>query len=87
VDNKFDDIDEEAQKLAEERSRKGLEISSMFKACFVNPQGKKTLRHLKKTFVDRDIYQKGLTFEETTFRQGEASVIRKILTEIGDETI
>jgi len=59
-----------------------LVIAKLFKATFSTPNGKKCLAHLKKTFVDRPIYRQGSTFEETTYREGEASVIRKILGEV-----
>jgi hypothetical protein len=54
-------------------------INKLFIGTFSTELGSRCLEHLKKTFGDRDIYKQGLTFEQTAFRQGEASVIRKII--------
>ena len=58
------------------------EISALFAGTFRTELGKRTLEHLKNVFVDRDIYVKGLSFEEVAFRQGEASVVNKIIKEL-----
>jgi len=63
-------------------NNKSIEIEKLYKATFSTPNGKKCLAHLKKVFVDRPIYRTGSTFEETAFREGEASLIRKILGEV-----
>ena len=60
----------------------GPEITSMFKAAFQTPHGRKVLTHLLKTFVDRPMYKAGLTPDEVAYRQGEADVIRQILAEV-----
>jgi len=61
---------------------KSITIEKLFKATFSTPNGKKCLSHLKKVFVDRPIYKQGSTFEETAFREGEASIVRKIIKEV-----
>lgn len=60
------------------------EIHKLFVGTFETELGQKCLKHLKKTFVDRPIYKQGLTFDEVAFRQGEASVISKIIKEVED---
>jgi len=53
-------------------------INSFIVGTFETPLGRKCLEHLEKTFVDRDVYSPGLTFEQTAFRAGEAAVIRQL---------
>jgi len=63
-------------------NNKSIIIEKLFKSIFSTPNGKKCLAHLKKVFVDRPMYKQGSTFEETAFREGEASIIRKIIKEV-----
>ena len=65
-----------------EMERQAQAINKLFVGTFSTQLGQRCLEHLKKTFVDRDIYQPGLTFDQTAYRQGEASVIRKIIQAI-----
>lgn len=58
------------------------EVTKMFKDVFNNPVGEKCLTHLKKTLVDRPIYKKGLSFDEVAFREGQADVVKQILSEV-----
>jgi len=59
------------------------EIHKLFVGTFGdNELGIRCLDHLVSTFVDRDIYKVGMTLDEVSFRQGEASVIKKILKEV-----
>ena len=58
------------------------EISALFKGTFETELGQKCLSHLESTFVNREIYKQGFTLDEVAFRQGEASVIKKILKEV-----
>ena len=58
------------------------EISALLKGTFGTELGQKCLTHLESTFIDRDIYKQGMTLDEVAFRQGEASVIKKILKEV-----
>ena len=59
-----------------------VEITSMFKVVFGTPEGAKCLTYLEKVFVDRPMYKKGQTLEETAYRQGEADLIRQIIKEV-----
>ena len=68
----------------EVNNKVGKEISAMFNATFSTELGKRTIEHLKKVFVDRDMYETGMTLDEVAFRQGEASIVKKILKEIND---
>lgn len=45
---------------------------------FETALGSKYLEFLVSHFVDRDMYEKGMTLEEVAYRQGQASLIRKI---------
>ncbi len=58
-----------------------VEINKMFKDTFKTASGKKCLKHLQK-LIDRPKYVKGSTFEETTFREGQADVVRQITNEV-----
>lgn len=58
------------------------EINVLFKSVFANEQGEKMLKYLNEVFVDRDIYKNGLTLDQVAFRQGEASIVKKIEQEI-----
>ena len=60
------------------------EISKLFAATFSTDAGKKCIEYLEDIFVDRDMYYRGLTLDEVAFRQGEASVVKKILKELND---
>lgn len=63
---------------------KYLEIKALFKGTFETELGRKCLDHLENVLVDRDMYKPGMTLDEVAFRQGEASVIKKILKEVND---
>jgi len=65
-----------------QRNRKATEIHKLIVGTFETEIGKRCLEHLKATFVDREIYKVGQSFEETTLRQGEANVINKIIREV-----
>ena len=60
------------------------ELSKLFNVTFSTDAGKKTIARLKEVFVDRDMYQPGMTLDQVAFRQGEASIVKKILKEIND---
>ena len=66
----------------EELTREQIEIASLFKGTFQTEIGKKCIERLKEVFVERDIYTPGMTLDQVAFRQGEASVIKKIIAEI-----
>ena len=57
------------------------EVHKLFVGTFETELGKRCLKHLVETFVDRDIYRPGMTLDEVAFKQGEASVIKKIMKE------
>jgi hypothetical protein len=63
----------------------GREITSMFKATFETVPGKKCIEHLEKVFIDREIYKKGLTLDEVAYRQGQADLVRQILSEVNKD--
>ena len=58
------------------------EISKLMVGTFETELGKKLLHHLAEVFIDRPMYKQGMTLEEVAFRQGEASVIEKIIKEV-----
>jgi len=78
MDNLFDD------EYEEEIVAVTNEIGIMFNGTFETELGKKTLTHLKETFVDRDMYIPGMTLDQVAFRQGEASIVKKILKEVNN---
>lgn len=73
---------QEEFRIAEERSKA---ITKLFKDTFSGQVGNKCLDHLKKTFVDRSMYQRGLSFEETAYRQGQADLVRQIISEVNKD--
>lgn len=58
------------------------EITILIKGTFGTELGRRAIEHLAEVFVDRDIYTPGMTLDQVAFRQGEASVIKKIIKEI-----
>lgn len=78
----FDD-DLESEELLSLKN-KAKEITILLKGTFGTELGQKCIRHLEDTFINRDIYRIGMTLDEVAFRQGEASVIKKILKEINN---
>ena len=58
------------------------EVAALFQGTFETELGRKCLAHLESVFVDREMYKQGMTLDEVAFRQGEASVIKKILKEV-----
>lgn len=64
----------------EERTQE--EIDKLIVGTFKTELGEKLLRHLAEVFIDRPMYKPGMTLEEVAFRQGEASVIEKIIKEV-----
>lgn len=75
-----DDLDDQTE--YQDLQKKAQEITILFKGTFGTELGQKCIKQLENTFVNRDIYRVGMTLEEAAFRQGEASVIKKILKEI-----
>ena len=73
MDGLFDD--------AKEAVDRSDEIGKLFKGTFETELGKRCLTYLEDVFVNRDMYVKGMTLDEVAFRQGEASVVKKILKE------
>lgn len=63
----------------EDIQRKSIEINKLLIGTFETELGRRCLDTLKTTFVDRDMYKKGMTLDEVAFRQGEASVVNKII--------
>ena len=74
----YEEKEELTDKQLEEMKQKSAHIDSIIVGTFQTPLGKKCLEHLEKTFVDKDIYAYGMTFEQTTFRAGQAAVIRQL---------
>jgi len=62
---------------------RGIEIDALIKGTFGTPIGKKCLDHLRKVFVDRPVYVPGMSYDEAAFREGERSVIMKLIKESG----
>ena len=60
------------------------EINALLKGTFNTTLGERCIKHLKDVFVDRAMYKPGMTLDQVAFREGEASVIRKIMKEIND---
>lgn len=60
------------------------EINKLLKGTFETELGKKCLEHLEDVFVNRNMYEKGMSLDEVAFRQGEASVVKKIIKEARD---
>jgi len=66
----------------EDINLKSIEVTKLFKDTFDSDVGRKCLTHLKKAFVDSQVYRPGQTFEETAFREGRRDVIQQILREV-----
>lgn len=60
------------------------EIQTLMAGTFNTELGRRTLNHLAEVFIDRDMYQAGMTLDQVAFRQGEASTIKKIIKEINN---
>ena len=60
------------------------EVSKLIQGTFNTVLGKKCIEHLEDVFVNRNIYEPGMTIDTVAFRQGEASVIKKIIKELND---
>ena len=74
----YEEPEEETAKQKEDRENKAAAINSLIVGTFKTPLGRRCLEHLEKTFVDRDVYAPGMTFEQTAYRAGEAAVIRQL---------
>ena len=57
------------------------ETAKLYKDTFSGEIGQRCLKHLRELFVDRPVFRQGSTFEETAFREGERSVVLKIIAE------
>ena len=60
------------------------EVSKLIQGTFNTVLGKKCIEHLEDVFVNRNIYEPGMTIDTVAFRQGEASVIKKIIKELNN---
>lgn len=59
-----------------------IRIEKLFKGTFNTDTGKKCLEHLERTFVDRNIYAPGMSLDQVAFRQGQADIVKQILSEV-----
>ena len=66
----------------EEAKAEREEVHSLFEGTFNTKLGERLLEYLTSIYVDRDMYQPGMTLDQVAFRQGEASIIKKIQKEI-----
>ena len=64
-----------------------LEITSVFKATFGTEVGQKCLAHLESVFLDRDIAKPGDDLLAIGIRQGESSIVKKIIKEVNRKEI
>jgi len=71
------DSEEEAQESQDE-------IHGLFEGTFNTKLGERLLEHLISVYIDRDMYQPGMTLDQVAFRQGEASTIKKIIKELNN---
>lgn len=73
---------EEQENMSEDQvkelERKAEVVNKLLVGTFETALGRKCLEHLEKTFVDRDVYHVGMSFEQTAHRAGQASVVREI---------
>ena len=58
------------------------EINKLMVGTFNTELGEKLLHHLADVFIDRPMYKPGMTLDEVAFRQGEASIVEKIIKEV-----
>ena len=58
------------------------EVSSIIVGTFATELGGRCIDHLKGVFIDRPIYRKGQTLEETAYRQGQADLVQQLLKEL-----
>ena len=64
----------------------GIEITSMFKATFSTPEGKKCLKHLEEVFVKRvGIAKPNMDMIEIGIRSGQRDLIMQIVTEVNKD--
>jgi len=74
-----EDIDiEEKAKVQNEVYDKKIAYDKIFLNCANTPEGELMIKTLRERFVNRVIYQRGSTLEETAYRQGMADLISMI---------
>ena len=71
--------EEETTEERIEREKQYTIINKLLVGTFGAGIGVKCLKHLKKTFVDRSIYEVGMTPDQVAYRQGQCDVIRQII--------
>ena len=77
------DYDEELNE--EERIKRNEDIEAIRKlivGTFETQIGQRCIEHLKKTYIDRDMYVTGATLDMVAFRQGQANIVKQILKEL-----
>lgn len=69
-----------------DNAKKAQEINILYKGTFETELGRRCLETMKKAFVDRPTYRPGMSLDEVAFREGEASIVRKIIAEVENGT-
>ena len=62
------------------------DITVMTQQTFGTDAGANYLQHLIKTFVDRPVYQPGMTLDQVAFREGQRDFVRQITQEVYNES-
>jgi len=71
------DIEAKALVQNEDLDKK-IAYDKIFLNCVATPEGELMVKTLRERLVDRVIYQRGSTLEETAYRQGQADVLAMI---------
>jgi hypothetical protein len=79
----FNDYDPEQNKREQTKMQeKAQSITKLIVGTFETQIGQRCIKHLKKTYVDRDMYVTGATLDMVAFRQGQANIVKQILKEL-----
>ena len=62
-----------------------IAVTKLYKQVFNTDEGRQLIKGLESVFINRAVYKPGMSFEETAYREGERSVVMKIIQEVNRE--
>lgn len=77
----YNDYDpEQNQREQTKMQEKAQSITKLIVGTFETQIGQRCIEHLKKKYVDIDMYTAGATLDIVAYKQGRADLVKQILT-------
>ena len=77
-----DNIENMNQEDVENMQKQAHAVTKLIVGTFETELGQRCIKHLKKIYVDREIYKTGATLDMVAYRQGQCDLVRQIMKEL-----